>query len=147
MPRSTRRPNTSSTRSALLGFDCLVGGCDEGERLYWDDIIETGGVLYVYAPSAEAEQVVSAAGMIFQSLVTYIRSRYAHGGNGRHVHLFIDDAAPLLDRRTGRILSLARKARLSVHLLIQSLGQLELEDRGVAKTLLATTQTQVFYCA
>jgi hypothetical protein len=128
---------------ALLGFDCLVGEADN--PLYWDDILEVGGVLYVYAPSLDGEQVVSAAAMIFQSLVTYLRGRYAHGGGGRHVHLFGDDIAPLLHRGTGKILSLARKLGLSVHLLIQSLGQLELEDRGVSQTLLATTQTHIFF--
>ncbi len=123
----------------LTTFDTIATEGPPERCLSWKDVVEGGHVVYVHAPTLSQIQSIAAVGMLLQSLALYLENRADQGMPRKHVHAFVDESHFIMHKQTAAKTALMRGFGLSLHLLTQTLDQLD-EDDTVAGTILNNVQ-------
>lgn len=95
-------------------------------------LFDSPALLVVGAPIHGGRTSEAASSLLLSQIIHNLYRRFT-GGGGRHVFLVIDEAARLTNRlRLEELLSVARRARVSVLLATQDVGQFSNADERVA---------------
>jgi hypothetical protein len=129
----------------LTAFETIATVGPPDRQVRWQDVIEEGRVVYVHAPTLSQIQAAKAVNMLLQSLTLYMENRADAGLPRRHVHAIIDESHFVMNKQTAAKLALARDYGMSLHLLTQTLDQLNDEDDTVAGTILNSVQYALFF--
>ncbi|MUJ20387.1 conjugative transfer system coupling protein TraD [Aliivibrio fischeri] len=130
---------TSSPLDKLLSPNINEVMEDGSYILNVDEMLETGGCLYISLNTMADSVIAGAIGKLILSTVASSASkRYAHDeGEGRRVALFVDEAHACLNEKLIDLMAVGRGAKFEIYLSTQTVPDLEAKsDAATAKRIL-----------